>query len=812
MDNNQLASLLNVIDNRAKKVLADSKPTYRSLAQVYAIDPANPNFPRVKLAGYTSASDDDFPCYNLSGGDIQIGDWVYLLTNGNDLNTAVIIGGKESGGGGGELSFYVTPQMYGAKADGTTDDTVAIQSALDSGMPVFFPQGQYLTTSLHPSPNGLRLKGVSKLSLYGQPYVGSIILYNGNTIPEDNLSLFAMVKNSTQINVTTVDRLNGYVTVSGTKALVSLKIGNTVYDFVTYGTEVPNVSCSYDNLLQRIKFANGDSNFVNGATIDLVYYSTGGYSCNIEGMRFHNNLYSSSPSSSTRLFMSSVGGNFFNNTVLNFNQIFGSTATAHISCNYFGNIREYFANNVVDTTILSNYINGTVDTGYAWQGCVINFQCASSMLQGNYIDYFNCFTPKSQITITTTSNTTINYQAVQRHNIRFGATVVSFNTVKIGYTLYQILPEGSTPVAGLSCVEKLNQDPDVKYATLTFAADDTNFVQGNVVTVNYQYYNTRFLTNVNITGNTFDEMYTVFVNQNIESVSVVGNTFFRINGTKEYNVEYDRIVERTSYAEIPWEICNFSTCTVKNFTISDNSISQVNRIINTNNAWYMNGIKCSGNKGSILFLSDMDGYVPYNCQEVSPQDITSTQQTNHTYNVGATNILKLTEVYIDVYSGGQLRYTQTYNTSVVTAPVADSTCQIDRATGVLTFADDDTLFVQGNKIHFNYYLMSDYSPWVFAPYNGASYCNNDIYIDLMENRQVDSLPTAWVSQGNKLYDTYPMNHLIYSGDLYVNLPTYDALGIISSCEWKKLTGGSGVSTPMRVHSENDWVTLNVSTE
>ena len=43
---------------------------------------------------------------------------------------------------------YVTPQMYGAKADGTTDDTQAIQDALDSGYDVFFPEGTYLTTGV----------------------------------------------------------------------------------------------------------------------------------------------------------------------------------------------------------------------------------------------------------------------------------------------------------------------------------------------------------------------------------------------------------------------------------------------------------------------------------------------------------------------------------------------------------------------------------------------------------------------------------------------------------------------------------------
>lgn len=41
---------------------------------------------------------------------------------------------------------YVTPQMYGAEADGVTDDTDALQSAIDSGYPVYLPEGEYFIT------------------------------------------------------------------------------------------------------------------------------------------------------------------------------------------------------------------------------------------------------------------------------------------------------------------------------------------------------------------------------------------------------------------------------------------------------------------------------------------------------------------------------------------------------------------------------------------------------------------------------------------------------------------------------------------
>ena len=49
---------------------------------------------------------------------------------------------------------YVTPQMFGAKGDGATDDTEAIRTALEVGKIVYVPKGIYKTTSQIDIPSG----------------------------------------------------------------------------------------------------------------------------------------------------------------------------------------------------------------------------------------------------------------------------------------------------------------------------------------------------------------------------------------------------------------------------------------------------------------------------------------------------------------------------------------------------------------------------------------------------------------------------------------------------------------------------------
>lgn len=61
------------------------------------------------------------------------------------------------------LKDYVTPQMFGAKGDGITDDSDAIQNAVNNGNNIFFPNGSYkITRPIEINASGKCLFGYDK--------------------------------------------------------------------------------------------------------------------------------------------------------------------------------------------------------------------------------------------------------------------------------------------------------------------------------------------------------------------------------------------------------------------------------------------------------------------------------------------------------------------------------------------------------------------------------------------------------------------------------------------------------------------------
>jgi hypothetical protein len=85
---------------------------------------------------------------------------------------------------------------YQAKGDGTTDDTRAIQAALDaagkSGGRVYLPAAKYLIAgSLHVPP-GVSVIGSANMPQYSDPLIGTILLATGGRDNENAPALFEM--------------------------------------------------------------------------------------------------------------------------------------------------------------------------------------------------------------------------------------------------------------------------------------------------------------------------------------------------------------------------------------------------------------------------------------------------------------------------------------------------------------------------------------------------------------------------------------------------------------------------------------------
>ena len=56
-----------------------------------------------------------------------------------------------------KIAHYITPQMYGAKGDGTTDDTEALFNALNENSEVFLPKGEYVISQSIDLTNAKKL-------------------------------------------------------------------------------------------------------------------------------------------------------------------------------------------------------------------------------------------------------------------------------------------------------------------------------------------------------------------------------------------------------------------------------------------------------------------------------------------------------------------------------------------------------------------------------------------------------------------------------------------------------------------------------
>ncbi|HEY5911051.1 MAG TPA: glycosyl hydrolase family 28-related protein [Verrucomicrobiae bacterium] len=106
---------------------------------------------------------------------------------------------------GDGVAAFSTP-VSGAKADGTSDCTAAIQQSLDqaakTGGQVLLPPGRYLVQGSLRIPPGVTLQGVMESPVWSEPLRGSVVLATGGRDREEGPALFEMGHSSAVRGVT----------------------------------------------------------------------------------------------------------------------------------------------------------------------------------------------------------------------------------------------------------------------------------------------------------------------------------------------------------------------------------------------------------------------------------------------------------------------------------------------------------------------------------------------------------------------------------------------------------------------------------
>lgn len=106
------------------------------------------------------------------------------------------VGAAEMPAGAAAVEGILSVKAAGAMADGVTDDTAAIQKALDdagkTGGRAWLPPARYVVKGSLHIPPGVTLQGVTESPAWNEPLNGSILLATGGRDNEDGPALFEM--------------------------------------------------------------------------------------------------------------------------------------------------------------------------------------------------------------------------------------------------------------------------------------------------------------------------------------------------------------------------------------------------------------------------------------------------------------------------------------------------------------------------------------------------------------------------------------------------------------------------------------------
>lgn len=159
---------------------------------------------------------------------------------------------------------FVTPQMFGGKGDGINDDTVAIQSAINTNKPVFLPKGTYKITNTIRTTNDfycegtLHYTGTGKCFSCGSNFQNIFISridcdnFTGTAITIENnnchgINLYVKTISNANIGINLIaDSVNSYI-----------QYCNIKFDWIEANTNINAIS-SNNGWINHIIFTGGE--------------------------------------------------------------------------------------------------------------------------------------------------------------------------------------------------------------------------------------------------------------------------------------------------------------------------------------------------------------------------------------------------------------------------------------------------------------------------------------------------------------------------------------------------------------------------
>ncbi len=175
-------------------------------------------------------------------------------------------------------------KAFGAKGDGVTDDTAAIQAALDASYNVYIPAGTYIVSNLTATLDGTKISGdnVSSVLQFKSGSTGVLFSSNGKRVEISLLNFYGGNDTSKKtVSTSTADRSG-----IGINTQLNSQISNvTIHGFENYG--IKSIDTARDRLSHLVV---SDSTIYNTFNAFLAGPNYAEY-IRISNMDIHNNYY-----------------------------------------------------------------------------------------------------------------------------------------------------------------------------------------------------------------------------------------------------------------------------------------------------------------------------------------------------------------------------------------------------------------------------------------------------------------------------------------------------------------------------------------